>query len=230
MRLAGALRTVDADPYAIAAIRILLLTGARLNEILKARWENVDLGKGTLFLPDSKTGPKTIYLGAAAEILAGLERVDGNPYIIPGALPGKPRADLHCPWAAVKKAAGLDGLRIHDLRHNFASTGANAGTGLAILGGLLGHSSAAMTARYAHVSADPKKRAADAIGASINAVMNGDPGGEIVPFKKQGDYRRGSVFKRTPEPPPFGSIKTTPASSSARRRAPRVARRRVQGP
>jgi integrase len=186
LRLADALRTVDADPYAVAAIRILLLTGARLNEILKARWENVDLGKGTLYLPDSKTGAKTIYLGAAAEILAGLERVEGNPYVIVGALPGKPRADLNCPWAAVKKAAGLEGLRIHDLRHNYASTGANMGQGLAILGGLLGHSSAAMTARYAHIDADPKKRAAESIGASINAVMNGDASGEVVPFKKQG--------------------------------------------
>jgi integrase len=159
---------------------------ARLNEILKARWENVDLGRDTLYLPDSKTGAKTIYLGAAAEILAGLDRVDGNPYVIVGALPGKPRADLNCPWAAVKKAAGLDGLRLHDLRHHYASTGANMGQGLAILGGLLGHSSAAMTARYAHIDADPKKRAAESIGASINAVMNGDAGGEIVPFKKQG--------------------------------------------
>ncbi len=186
VRLAEALRTVDAEPYAIAAIRILLLTGARLREILHARWENVDLGRGTLFLPDSKTGAKTIYLGAAAEILAGIERVDGNPYIIPGSLPGKPRADLNCPWASIKKAAGLEGLRIHDLRHHFASTGANMGQGLAILGDLLGHASTTMTARYAHIDADPKKRAAESIGASIHAVMNGNSGGEIVPFKKSG--------------------------------------------
>jgi integrase len=185
VRLAEVLRTIDADPYAIAAIRILLLTGARLREILHALWENVDLSKGTLFLPDSKTGPKTIYLGAAAEILAGLERVDGNPFVIPGALPGKPRADLNCPWASIKKAAGLEGLRIHDLRHHFASTGANMGQGLTLVANLLGHSSATMTAKYSHVSADPMKRTAESIGATIEAAMSGNSHADVVQFKRR---------------------------------------------
>jgi len=89
------------DPYAAAAIRLFILTGARLREILHARWENVDLERGILFLPDSKTGRKPIYLASAAlEILAELPRVEGNPYVIAGLTPDKPRADLKNPWRA----------------------------------------------------------------------------------------------------------------------------------
>ena len=112
------------DPHATAAIRLLILTGARLREILHAKWEHVDFERGVILLPDSKTGKKTIYLSAAAlEILAGLPRLAGNPYVFPGGVEGKPRADLKKPWAAVAKAAGLEGVRIHDLRHSFASSG-----------------------------------------------------------------------------------------------------------
>jgi integrase len=160
------------DPYAAAAIRLLILTGARLREILHSRWENVDFERGILFLPDSKTGRKPVYLNTAAlDVLSGLPRVKGNPYVIAGVVESKPRADLKNPWRSVTKAAGLEGLRIHDLRHSFASVGAGASLGLPIIGKLLGHTQPATTARYAHLDADPMRRAVETIGDTISAAM-----------------------------------------------------------
>jgi integrase len=171
------------DPYAIAALRLLMLTGARLREILDARWEHVDFERGIIHLPDSKTGAKPIYLSAAAQaILAGLPRVEGNPHVIPGEKPGAPRADLKKPWAAVSKAAGLLDVRIHDLRHSFASVGAGASMGLPIIGKLLGHSQPATTARYAHLDADPMRRAVETIGATIGAALDRSVGADVRPI------------------------------------------------
>jgi integrase len=167
-------RRVKLDPYAVAALRLLLLTGARLREILHAKWEQVDVGRGVIFLAESKTGKKPIYLSAAAQaVLAALPRLEANPYVIAGARDGAPRSDLKKPWAAVTHAARLGGVRIHDLRHSFASFGAGASLGLPIIGKLLGHSQAATTHRYAHLDADPMRRAVETIGATINAAMNG---------------------------------------------------------
>jgi len=178
-------RTV-VDPFAVAAIRLLILTGARLREILDARWQHVDFERGILFLPDSKTGRKPLYLNAPAlEVLSVLPRIEGNPHIIAGLKDGAPRADLKKPWAAVTKAAGLQGLRIHDLRHSFASVGAGASLGLPIIGKLLGHTQAATTHRYAHLDADPMHRAAETIGATIAAAMGGTaPEAAVVPLAK----------------------------------------------
>jgi integrase len=149
-------RRVKLDPYAIAAVRLLILTGARLREILDAQWSQVDMERGILFLADSKTGKKPLYLSAAAQsVLAKIPRIKDNPHIIAGVAKGAPRADLHRPWKAVRKAAKLDGVRIHDLRHSFASFGAGASLGLPIIGKLLGHAQAATTHRYAHLDADP---------------------------------------------------------------------------
>lgn len=173
------------DPFAVAAIRLLILTGARLREILDARWSQVDFERGILFLAESKTGKKPIYLSAAAQaVLTGLPRVEGNPHIIAGIKDGAPRADLKKPWEAVRRAAGLEGLRLHDLRHSFASVGAGASLGLPIIGKLLGHTQPATTHRYAHLDADPLRRAVDTIGATIAAAMNGSRGGEVVPLSK----------------------------------------------
>ena len=167
-------RHTKLDPYAVAAIRLLILTGARLREILHAKWEYVDFERGVIFLPDSKTGRKPVYLSAAAlSILASLPRLEGNPSVIPGEKAGQPRVDLKKPWGAVTKAAGLGGVRIHDLRHSFASVGAGASLGLPIIGKLLGHSQPSTTARYAHLDADPMRRAVDTIGATISAAMAG---------------------------------------------------------
>jgi integrase len=162
------------DPFAVAAIRLLILTGARLREILHAKWDYIDFERAILFLPDSKTGRKPVFLSAPAlEVLASLPRIEGNPFITPGAKEGQPRRDLKKPWASVIKAAGLDGLRLHDLRHSFASVGAGASLGLPVIGKLLGHSHAATTQRYAHLANDPVKEASECIGATISAALAG---------------------------------------------------------
>lgn len=163
-------RVVKIGPHAAAAIRLLIFTGARLREILDLRWEHVDLQRGLLFLQDSKTGKKTIVLGTAAMVLLEtLPRV--GKFVIAGNDDDKPRSDLQKPWALVSKQAGLTGLRLHDLRHSFASVGAGSGLGLPIIGKLLGHSNSKTTERYAHLAADPLRRATDAISSAIAKAM-----------------------------------------------------------
>lgn len=177
-------------PHAIAAIRLLLFTGARLREILHLRWENVDFQRRLLFLPDSKTGKKTIVLNApACSLLASLVRV--GPYVIVGKDSEKPRSDLHRPWKMISEHAGLQGVRIHDLRHTHASVGAGAGFGLPIIGKLLGHTQASTTQRYAHLDNDPLQRASESIGMRLLLAMDGtdeppDKTLSIVPLRRTG--------------------------------------------
>lgn len=181
------------DQHAVSAIRLLMLTGARLREILDARWDYIDWDRGLMFLPDSKTGRKTIYLSdAVLALLATIPRVEGNPHIIPGSKKGQPRTNLKKPWAAIVTAAGLmetqsvkkttvqrrkrealerPSLRIHDLRHTFASLGVAGSLGLPVVGKLLGHSQAGTTQRYAHLDADPLHKAANFIGSQIAAAL-----------------------------------------------------------
>jgi integrase len=161
-------------PHAAAALRLLIFTGARLREILHLKWEQIDFERGLLLLPTSKTGKKTIILNAPAlAILTSLPRVGG--YVIAGTSAGskdeKPRSDLKKPWRAVSKRAGLESVRIHDLRHTHASVGAGAGLGLPIIGKLLGHTQSATTQRYAHLDNDPLKRASEHIGSHLAAAM-----------------------------------------------------------
>jgi integrase len=183
-RLGDALRETGIDPFAAAAIRLLVLTGARLREILHAEWSQVDFGRRVLFLADSKTGRKPLYLSAGAlEVLSALPRVEGNPHIIPGGKAGQPRSDLERPWTAIRKAAGLENVRIHDLRYTFASVGAAASMGLPLLGRLLGHTQPSTTNRYAHLDDDPMRRAVETIGATIDAAMDGG-GSEVVKLRK----------------------------------------------
>lgn len=159
-------------PSAAAALRLLLFTGCRLREILHLRWEHVDLERGCLFLPDSKSGRKTIVLNAPAlEVLNALERL--GPYVVPGDDPAEPRHDLKRPWDAVTKRANLTGVRLHDLRHTYASFGAGGGLGLPIIGRLLGHANATTTARYAHLDNDPLRRASESIARQIAAALDG---------------------------------------------------------
>jgi integrase len=182
-------RRTQIGAHAVAAVRLLLFTGARLREILHLKWEHVDFDRGLLLLPDSKTGKKAIVLNTPAlDILANLPRV--GTYVIAGETAGtneeKPRADLNRPWRAIRKRAGLDGLRIHDLRHTHASVGAGLGLGLPIIGKLLGHTQPSTTARYAHLDADPLRRASEHIGGRLAAAM-GDiqprADAEVVPMQ-----------------------------------------------
>ncbi|MBB3978894.1 integrase [Rhizobium azooxidifex] len=167
---------IKIHPSVTGAIRLYLLTGMRLREVLHLRWDEVDLDRGLLFLADSKTGRRTTVLSApAVDIIKGLPRI--GVYVIAGESAGledeKPRADLKRPWAAITRRAALPGLRVHDLRHSFASVGAWSGLGLPVIGKLLGHADAKTTARYAHVDVDSSRRAADAIAGQIFAALGG---------------------------------------------------------
>lgn len=160
------------SPYAVAAIRLLILTGARSGEILSLRWAWVDLDGGRLNLPDSKTGQKSIPLGVAAlDVLRALPRVEGNPHVIVGGKPGAALVNLKDPWGALREMAGIEGVRIHDLRHSFASVAAAGGLSLPIIGAILGHSQSSTTQRYAHLADDPLRAAATRIGEDILAAM-----------------------------------------------------------
>lgn len=166
-------RRVRIGPHVAAAFRLLILSGCRLREILHLEWSQVDTERGVLWLPDSKTGRKAVVLGAAAlEVISTIPRV--GDYVIASPALDRPRHDLRKPWAAVTKAAELEGLRIHDLRHNFASTGASAGMGLQVVGRLLGHSQSRTTEKYSHLADDAARRAADAISSSIAAAIYGN--------------------------------------------------------
>jgi integrase len=177
-------RLTKINPFAVAALRLLLFTGCRLREILHLRWEHVDLERGLLFLPDSKSGRKTVILNAPAlTVLNDVQRV--GPYVVPGDDPERPRPDLKRPWDAVTKRAGLTGVRLHDLRHTYASFGAGGGLGLPIIGRLLGHTQAATTARYAHLDNDPLRRASEAIAGRIAAALDGKKAGEVVSIARR---------------------------------------------
>jgi len=160
-------------PSSIAAIRLLMLTGCRLGEIMTLQWEHVDIQGKALRLPDSKTGAKVVHLGQpAVEVLEKIARVEGNPWVIVGTKPGARLTDLQPFWQRVRARAGLKDVRIHDLRHTFASTAVASGQGLPMIGKLLGHTQVQTTARYAHLAADPVKSAADQVSANIAAALN----------------------------------------------------------
>lgn len=174
-------RATVLTPHVVAAFRLLIFTGARLREILNLRWADVDLEREVLFLPDSKTGRKTVFLSApAVEILESLRRV--GSFVIASESAGmaeeQPRHDLKKPWALVTRRADLSGLRIHDLRHSFASFAVGGGVGLPLLGGLLGHADVKTTQRYAHLANDPLRRAANATAETIAGALHGD--GKII--------------------------------------------------
>ena len=157
-------------PHVTAAIRLLMLTGCRLREILHLRWSEYDSARGLLHLPDSKTGKKIIVLSSAAQaVLDAIPRA--GEYVVAGRSVGTaneaPRADLKKPWMAISRRAGIEGVHLHDLRHTFASVGAGDGMSLPIIGKLLGHADAATTARYAHIDVNPVRAAADSIASKI---------------------------------------------------------------
>ncbi len=162
------------SPAAIATLRLLIFTGCRRSEIISLRWDHVDFENDVLRLPESKTGAKLVHLSAPAlEVLSNLERRVGNPHVIFGAKPGAHLVNIKKPWQRIRKQADLEDVRLHDLRHSFASMAAAGGLSLPIIGALLGHSQPATTARYAHLAADPLRQATDLVGTRIAAAMNG---------------------------------------------------------
>ena len=174
-RLGAALKEIEQErsetPSVIAAVRLLMLTGCRLSEIQKLRWEHVDLDAGELRLADTKSGAKVVHLGdPAIAVLRALNRQEDNPWVIAGRKPGSHLTDLQHPWRRIRARAGLDDVRIHDLRHSFASGGLLVGEGLPMIGKLLGHTQVQTTARYAHLANDPVKSAANRISSRIAEV------------------------------------------------------------
>lgn len=188
-RLGSTLREMEQEGInasAIAAMRLLLLTGMRRGEVLTLEWSFVDFERGCLRLPDSKTGQKTVHVGAAAmELLAGLPRIMENPFCFPGAIEGRHLVGLTKIWAKIRERAGVADIRVHDTRHAFASIGVMGGMGLPVVGALLGHTQASTTQRYAHLSADPLKIAADKISGQIAAALNGTPKADVVPIAQR---------------------------------------------
>ncbi|MBV9569766.1 MAG: site-specific integrase [Alphaproteobacteria bacterium] len=169
------------DSLSAAALRLILFSGARHREILHAKRAELDRQRGFLNLARSKTGKKTIVLNALA--LAVIDTIpDTGPYLFPGTekpqcskkdkWEPKPRTSLKRAWTAIRKRAGLEDVRIHDLRHTFASVGVAENLGLPVVGKLLGHANLVSTARYAHLEADPARRASNAIGQSIANALN----------------------------------------------------------
>jgi integrase len=168
--LAEAERDGSEPQPVINAVRLLMLTGARLTEIQTLKWEHVR--DRVLVLPDSKTGAKRIVLGKeAADLLSGIKKLPDNPYVITGKVKGRHWNDLERPWRRMRAKADLPDLRIHDLRHSFASFAAGAGESLPMIGKLLGHSQAQTTARYAHLAPDPVSDMADRMTALIASAM-----------------------------------------------------------
>lgn len=219
MALANAIRIIEqkeeTNLYAIAAIRLLIFTGARRGEILTLRWDAVDFDRQVIKLADSKTGAKIIYLNPPAlELLSTLERQSENPFVICGLKPKSHLADVNRVWRHIRdratvnlclqdqtlqnlisdqgiekekltlktlksltEKAGIElgyyltDLRLHDLRHSFASIAVSGGMSLPMIGKLLGHTQTATTARYAHLADNPLKKANDAVGSRLQSLM-----------------------------------------------------------
>ncbi len=158
------------SPFVIAAFRLLILTGCRLGEIQTLEWEFITLNG--MELPDSKTGARRIPLPQAARaVLSALPRFPDNPYVIAGKVAGQHITDLQHPWRRIRALAGLDDVRIHDLRHTYASNAVSSGMPIQMVGRLLGHTQLQTTMRYAHLADDPVRRAAEENAAALSAGL-----------------------------------------------------------
>lgn len=174
--------------HGLTIIRLLALTGARRGEIEALRWDELRLDHGVLELSDSKTGEKTINLPlAAVAILQAYPREHGSPFVFPAASIRKPKAALGATerpaahyqglnkvWLDVRKRAGLDDVRLHDLRHTYASFAVAGGLSLPLVGALLGHKRSATTERYAHLADDPIRLAADQVSDVVANALEGE--------------------------------------------------------
>ena len=167
----------EVPSYAAAALRLLMFTGCRRNEILRLRWDEVDLERRELRLRDSKTGPRTVPLSPpAARVLGNRPRVDGTPWVFPGGVPGRHVTTIDGAWRKVRARAELEDVRLHDLRHSFASRALALGESLPVIGKLLGHTEVQTTARYSHLAEESVMASAARIAASIGEDIFEAPG------------------------------------------------------
>jgi integrase len=183
--ISAAERAGKIGPHIAAGLRLALFTGARSGEIAAAQWPHVDYERRLIRLPDSKTNePRTIHLSdAALEVLRAIPHI--GPYIIVGAVPGEPCKNLSRAWIIARSYAGLDDVRLHDLRHSYASLAAGRGVSLQMIGKLLGHRSPQTTARYAHLARDAAAAVNDELGAAMTAAIEkGTPSpAEVIKLK-----------------------------------------------
>ena len=175
-RLGRVLREDDTSwPPAVAAIRFLLLTGCRRDEVLRLRWDDVDRAAGELRLRDTKTGPRMVPL--TGPVLDALPQRGDSPWVFPDQSGEKRISNLYHYWKPLRARAGLGDVRLHDLRHSYASRALALGEGLPVIGALLGHGEVATTARYAHLMRGAERAAAARVGESIGVhVANGRTG------------------------------------------------------
>ncbi|MDE0003971.1 MAG: site-specific integrase [Rhodospirillaceae bacterium] len=189
-------------PPAVAAIRLLMLTGCRREEIATMRWDDVDRSAGHLRLRDSKTGARWIPLTPTAmTVLDGIEPVPGNPWVFVGRKPGARVSQLTGFWHRLRGKMGLEDVRLHDLRHSYASRALALGESLSMIGRLLGHASMDTTARYAHLARDTEKASVARVAASIeeNILPETLAGGKVL-----GDSKSDATDARAPIPAPVG--------------------------
>lgn len=183
-RLGDALREAESDGVnrqGLDIIRLLVLTGARRNEIEALHWEYIAFDRGVARLPDSKTGAKSIPLGAPAlTLLADIARQDGVRWVFPGVRGKGHFTGLSKIWREVARRARLGGVRVHDLRHGFASVAVANGTSLYLVGKVLGHTQAATTSRYAHLDIDPVRAVADQTSRHLAGALAAKTGDEKV--------------------------------------------------
>lgn len=177
-------------PSDVLLVRLLLLTGCRCGEILTLQWQWVDFERELLLLPDSKTGQKTVVLNkVAVDLLRSVERVEGNPYVVIS--PCNSGQNLNQPtrgWGHIRHAAGLDDVRLHDLRHTFASIGVSANYSLPIIGKSLGHCDPKTTARYAHLDVGPVRAMVEDVGSMIGrAAGMVEPSPAVSPLRLELD-------------------------------------------
>ena len=153
-------------------IRLLLLTGCRKSEIRTLRWQDVD--GDTLNLADAKTGPRRVFLNAPARAIVERQKRSGSAWVFPSpSSPGRPLSRNLPLWYSVRKEAGIEDVRLHDLRHSFASHAVLQGIPLPVVSRLLGHKCPSMTLRYAHVGDRETEAAAERIGAAIVQALDG---------------------------------------------------------
>ena len=165
--------------HVVAAIRLLMLTGCRLGEVLSLQWDDVDRTTGELRIREGKTGPRSVPLTRTViDVLGGIPRVADDPLVIAGGRRGRQnRSSLRDHWYRLREQAGLDDVRIHDLRHSYASRALALGENLTMIGRLLGHAKVSTTARYAHLARDSEKMSAARVGGSIGAHLLADEAG-----------------------------------------------------
>lgn len=185
------------------ALRLLILTGSRRGEVLKAAWDQFDLERGVWTKPSHHTkqkkteyvplsGPARLLVsemrGRTIQALGDEAKLKDFPYLFPGDKEGKPLQELHGAWKKICAAAGLEGVRVHDLRHTYASHLVSGGHSLPLVGRLLGHTQASTTQRYAHIADDPLRKATEEFGSIFNNAGKKQsrprPSAKIFPFKR----------------------------------------------